>query len=95
MRWGFKDPLRRISSAKQISSLNEKESISDSARLITKLLQESDSRMKMALDLEHDLMPKTDPSFWESLVAALRSSSPKKAQLVKSKTLISISLSHL
>lgn len=95
MRWGFKDPLRRISSAKQISSLNEKESISDSARLITKLLQESDSRMKMALDLEHDLMPKTDPSIWVSLVAALRSSSPKKAQLVKSKTLISISLSHL
>lgn len=85
MRWGLRHQLQlqRVSSPKQISSLNRNESVSDSTFLLSKLLQESDSRVKMALDLEQDLMPKTNASFWESLVAALRSSSPKKAQLVK------------
>ncbi|RWR85381.1 pentatricopeptide repeat-containing-like protein isoform X2 [Cinnamomum micranthum f. kanehirae] len=84
MRWGLRHQLQlqRVSSPKQISSLNRNESVSDSTCLLSKLLQESDSRVKMALDLEQDLMPKTNASFWESLVAALRSSSPKKAQLV-------------
>ncbi|XP_010254117.1 PREDICTED: pentatricopeptide repeat-containing protein At1g62930, chloroplastic-like [Nelumbo nucifera] len=55
---------------------------SSSIPLAVKLLQETNSGIKSALDLEEDLALGKDTVFWEFLVTTLRSSSPVKAQLV-------------
>ncbi|OVA20350.1 Pentatricopeptide repeat [Macleaya cordata] len=62
------------------TSVCNKSSISNP--LLVRLMQEPNSGVKTALDLEANSIPKADTFFWESIVTMLKSSSPKKAQLV-------------
>ncbi|KAJ4953449.1 hypothetical protein NE237_030281 [Protea cynaroides] len=79
MKRGLRRPFGKLSAASQI--LVRKIS-SKSDPLLLRLLQEPVSRFKVALDFEEDLTLSNEPFSWGSLVTALRSSSPQKAQLV-------------
>ncbi|KAK6912706.1 Pentatricopeptide repeat [Dillenia turbinata] len=50
--------------------------------LLMKLIQEPNSRIKARLDIEANCIHNTSDFAWDSLVTALRSSSPQKVQLV-------------